>query len=200
MNVRAGWSSARLVQRAQRPSAARSGSLWPRATRTRSPHRDEHCGEQRERREGDGNDRQDHAQRHRTEHHDGNHEHCSEGQDYGEGGEEHGLAGGGKGVGDGVDGVVAVLTFLAVAGNDEQAVVDPHRETDHHREVHGPHRQWHGPAEQVQRREPDRDSGERQHQRKAGRDGRPECHQQQQDRGQTGQELGLVERLGRLSG
>ena len=44
---------------------------------------------------------------------------------------------------------------------------------------------------------PDRDAGERQQQREAGGDRGPEGDEQQEDRREAGQELGLVERLAR---
>ncbi len=115
--------------------------------------RDEECGQQRQRRERDRDDGEDHPQGHRAEHHHGHEEHGCEREHDCEGGEEHRLAGGGQRVLDRGDRVLAFDPFLSVAADDEQAVVDADGETDHHREVHRPHRQRGRHPEQMQQRE-----------------------------------------------
>ena len=157
--------------------------------------RDKQCREQRQRCQRDRDDGQDHPERHRAEHHHRHEEHCGKREHDGEGGEEHGLAGGGQRVLHRRDGVFAFDPFLAVSADDEEAVVDPHRETDHHRKVHRPHRQRCRHAEQVQQREPDRDAGEGEQEWERSRDHGTECEEQQHHRRDAADELGLVERL-----
>jgi hypothetical protein len=58
-------------------------------------------------------------------------EHAEHGDDHRGAGEEHGPAGGADGRHRGLLGVLAVAQALAVPGDDEQRVVDPHADADH---------------------------------------------------------------------
>ncbi len=157
---------------------------------------DQHGREQGQRGQCDRDDREDHPQGHRPEDHDRHHEHRGQGEHHGERGQEDGLAGGGQRVGDGVGGVEAIFSLLAVARHDEQAVIDADGQTDHHREVHGPDRQRRGVTHEVERGEADGDAGQGEQQRDSGGDGRAERDQQQDDRRDPRQQLGPMERLG----
>ena len=61
-------------------------------------------------------------------------EQAEDGDDDGGAGEQHGLAGGGVGGAGGVLDAHAVVEVLAVAGDDEQRVVDADAEADHRAE------------------------------------------------------------------
>ena len=82
------------VQRAQRPSAARSGSRVLASTSTRSPRATSTAGSRVSAARATAIDREDHAEGHRTEHHDRHHEHRGQRQHDGERRQEHCLAGG----------------------------------------------------------------------------------------------------------
>jgi len=145
-------------------------------------HRHQHCRQQCERGSSGGHDRQDHAERHRAEHHDRHDEDRSQREHDRQCGKEHGLAGGGQRRGDAIHRVLAIGAFLAVARNDEQAVVDADSKADHHREVHRPHRQRHQVCAQVQRRETNGDAGDREDQRDSSCNRRAERDEQQDQR------------------
>ena len=169
------------------------GILVPAGDQHAVAEADEQRGQQRQCREGHGDDREDHPECHGTEHHDRHDEHRGERQDHGQRGEEHRLARGGECRGDAVERVLAVFALLAVAGDDEQAVVDADRKADHHREVHGPHRHRGDVGQEVEGAEPHRDAGDRQQQRDARGERGTERDEQQDDRGEPGHELREVQ-------
>ena len=89
---------------------------------------------------------------------------------------------------------MAVLAFLAVAGDDEQAVVDADGEADHHREVHRPHRQRRAAGAQVDGGETDGDPGHGQQQRMPAAIAEPNATNNRITVGRPDTQLGAVQR------
>ena len=196
VNTAAGRRSATPVTRCQRDSAVMSASFSFLRTSTRSPSATSNAG--RRVSEASATATTDKIMPSAIDRNTitGHEEHRGQRHDDGQRGEEHGFAGRRHGVLDRRERVLAFDAFFAVAADDEQAVVDPDREADHHREVHRPHRHRHEPADHVQEREAHRDTGEREQQRNTRGDQHAERDEQQDQRGQTAHELGFVQRFG----
>jgi hypothetical protein len=118
------------------------------------------------RQEGDGGRHRDrHDQRHRRAHGaDGRQpgeEQPEDGDHDGGAGEQHRLAGGGVGGACGILDAHAVVQQLAVPGDDEQGVVDPHPEADHRAQDEGELRDVHDGGEHADAGDADEDAEQR---------------------------------------
>ena len=151
-------------------------------------------GEQRERR-GDGDDADDDRARSEAAHDRGrDEEHSEQGDDERAAAEEDGPA---RGRAGGADRRVLrepPRPLLAVAGDDEQRVVDPEREPHPGEHVHGEDGEVELEREQGHDPETDEDRDERhQHRDQAGDDGAEHEHQDDERSGQAERELAVLE-------
>ena len=112
-----------------------------------------------------------------------------QGDHHGAAGEHHGPPGGAHGLHRGVVGRQAPLQRGAVAGDDEQGVVDAHADADHRRDLGGEVRRRHGGGPQAERRHRGHDAGDRGQDRQAHGHDRPEGDQQDDRRGQQADTL-----------
>ena len=122
---------------AHRPATVSSAGLttwvlrWIESLSIFVPARPSRPGQQRD----GGHHRDGHHERHGGAHAaDGGEpgeEQTEDGDHHGGAGEQHGLTGGGDGGAGGVLDAHALVQVLAVAGDDEQGVVDAHAEADH---------------------------------------------------------------------
>ncbi len=106
-------------------------------------------------------------------------------------GEEDGFAGGAAGDLDRVVLGVAAPPFLAVAGDDEQGVVDADGESDHRDHVDDEEGEVHHPAEQGGQADGDDDGDDGEHDRDAGDDEGAEDDDEDHEGGEQPQPLAL---------
>ncbi len=158
----------------------------------------EQRGQQRERAEHRGEHGQRRGNGRAVEERDAEQQHAEQRDHDGRAGEQHRAPGGVERVDGGLADVLAAPALAAEAVEDQQRVVDPDAEGDHHRQGGGEARD----VEHRGRREHDRhghaDAGERHDQRHAHRGQRAEHDDQDEDRHQHADALGC--RLLRLLG
>ena len=104
------------------------------------------------------------------------------GDEHGGPGEQHGPPGGGHGPDDGVAGVEAFTEALAVAGDDEQRVVDPDAEPDHGHQLRAEAGIDQQMTDQGYHAVPDADADQRGDDRQAHRHHGPEGQEHDDDR------------------
>ena len=129
-----GWRCTNRLQRCHMVSWSGAVSLWTHGRLSRSmlvPTKPEHGGQQRDRGQHGAGHHRGGADAQAADERQAHGQHADQGDDHGEAGEQHGPPGGVDGGDHRLLGVEAGLERLAIAGDDEQGVVDAHADADH---------------------------------------------------------------------
>lgn len=177
-----------------RPALARGRCLSLRALAfERSPaHESEQRRQQGERDQHGDDHGEGGAQAHGGQERDAGDQQADQGDDHGQPCHHHGAARGADGVPDGFLYVHALLHLLAVAGDDEQCVVDADGQAQHRRQRRRRGRQLDDACHRGERQQADRHAGDGGQQRQPGRGQSAEGHQQHHERDGDAEHLGVA--------